>query len=471
MTAMFSEALDAYLDAHATPLEPLLQENHEETYASLSSPQMIAGPVVGRLLRFLVAIAAPRLVVEIGTFTGYSALAMAGGLPPGGRIVTCELSPERAAFAQGYFDRSPWRDRIDVRVGPGARHGAGPRRPLRLRLHRRRQGRLPGYYEAVVPKLSPRGVIAVDNTLSGGDVVDPVDERDRVMAAFNDHVQADERTENVLLSVRDGVTGSYAWRGGGRRGRSRLASSVRRPFREAPDHPRRCPRPRHPDRGRHRQGDARHPPRAAGGRRQLQGRQVVHRDGQGALPGRRRARHAQPRPAGRQDRQRGARRAHGRRLARGDLLAAPSDGDRARRPAGLGQDDGRGQARALAEERARLVGRAGGVRRLPPRRRRPAREGRRAGGRRRLRAGHRPRPGRHRALGPGPRQDRGQGRPHRRHLRAPARRRGADGRARAHPRRGQAALDPARRRRDDRPGRRQRRRAVRRPPSSSTAWS
>ena len=64
----------------------------------------------------------------------------------------------------------------------------------------------PDYYEAVVPKLSPRGVIAVDNTLSGGDVVDPVDERDRAMAAFNDHVQADERTENVLLSVRDGVT-------------------------------------------------------------------------------------------------------------------------------------------------------------------------------------------------------------------------------------------------------------------------
>ena len=64
----------------------------------------------------------------------------------------------------------------------------------------------PGYYDAVVPKLSPRGVIAIDNTLSGGDVVDPVDERDRVMAAFNDHVQADERTENVLLSVRDGVS-------------------------------------------------------------------------------------------------------------------------------------------------------------------------------------------------------------------------------------------------------------------------
>ena len=172
--------------------------------------------------------------------------------------------------------------------------------------------------------------------------------------------------------------------------------------------------------------------------------------------------HAEPRPAGRQDRQRGARRADGRRLARGDLLAAPADGHRHGRPAGLGQDDRRGQARPLAEERARLVGRARRLRRLPPGRGRPAREGRRAGRRRRLRAGHRAQPGRHRALGAGPRQDRGQGRAHRRHLGAPARRRGADGRARQHPQRGQAALDPARRRRDDRPGRRQRRRAVRR---------
>ena len=403
---------------------------------------------------------------------------MAGGLPPGGRIVTCELSPERAAFAQGYFDRSPWRDRIEVRVGPALDTVSALDGPFDFVFIDADKDGYTGYYEAVVPKLSPRGVIAVDNTLSGGDVVDPADERDRVMAAFNDHVQADERTENVLLSVRDGVSlirlrlapgpAASGWPAGGR---SRLASSVRRPLREAPDHPRRCPRPRHPDRGRHRQGDARHPPRAAGGRRQLQGRQVVHGDGQGALPGRRRARHAQPRPAGGQDRQRGARRADGRRLARGDLLAAPADGDRARRPAGLGQDDGRGQARALAEERARLVGRAGGVRRLPPRRGRPAREGRRAGRRRRLRAGHRPRPGRHRALGAGSRQGRGQGRPHRRHLRAPARRRGADGRARPHPRRGQAALDPARRRRDDRPGRGQRRRAVRRRRRSSTAWS
>jgi caffeoyl-CoA O-methyltransferase len=206
MCPIFSEALDAYVDAHATPLEALLQENHEATYASLSSPQMIAGPVLGRLLRFLVSMAAPRLVLEIGTFTGYSALSMAGGLPPEGRIVTCELSPERAAFAQGYFDRSPWGDRIEVRVGPALDTVNALDGPFDFVFIDADKEGYTDYYEAVVPKLSPGGVIAVDNTLSSGDVVDPVDERDRVMADFNDHVHADERTENVLLSVRDGVT-------------------------------------------------------------------------------------------------------------------------------------------------------------------------------------------------------------------------------------------------------------------------
>jgi predicted O-methyltransferase YrrM len=198
--------LDPYLDAQATPLEPLLQENYEETHASLSSPQMIAGPVVGRLLRFLVAVVAPRLVVEIGTFSGYSAMAMAGGLPPGGRIVTCELSPERAAFAQGYFDRSPWADRIDLRVGPALETVQALDGPFDFVFIDADKEGYPGYYDAVVPKLSPRGAIAVDNTLSGGGAADPVDDRDRAMAAFNAHVLADERTESVLLSVRDGVT-------------------------------------------------------------------------------------------------------------------------------------------------------------------------------------------------------------------------------------------------------------------------
>jgi len=206
MCPLLSDAIEAYADAHATPLEPLLEELHETTYASMSSPQMIAGPVLGRLLRFLVAMVEPRLVVEIGTFTGYSALSMAGGLPEGGRIVTCEVSPERAQFAQSWFDRSPLGERIELRVGPALETVEALDGPFDFVFIDANKDGYPSYYEAVVPKLSPRGVIAVDNTLYGGDVADPSDDNDRAMAAFNDHVQADPRTENVLLTVRDGVT-------------------------------------------------------------------------------------------------------------------------------------------------------------------------------------------------------------------------------------------------------------------------
>jgi caffeoyl-CoA O-methyltransferase len=206
MTPLLADALEDYAEAHVTPLEPLLAENYDETFASLTSPGMIAGPVLGRLLRFLVAMSAPQLVLEIGTFSGYSALAMAGGLPAGGRIVTCELSPERADFARRYFERSPYGDRIDVRVGPALDTIAGLDGPFDFVFIDADKEGYTGYYEAVVPKLSPRGVIVADNTLAGGDVVAPVDERDRAIAAFNDHVQADPRTENVLLTVRDGVT-------------------------------------------------------------------------------------------------------------------------------------------------------------------------------------------------------------------------------------------------------------------------
>jgi caffeoyl-CoA O-methyltransferase len=203
MSPLSTEAIDAYVDAHTTPLEPLMNELHEATYAEASSPYMIAGPVLGQLLRFLSAMVAPRLAVEIGTFTGYSALAIAGGLPPEGRMVTCEVSEERAAFAQSWFDRSPYAERIDLRVGPALATVTVLDGPFDFVFIDADKEGYTGYYEAVVPKLSPRGVIVVDNTLRGGRVADGSEE---AMAAFNAHVNEDPRTENVTLTVRDGVT-------------------------------------------------------------------------------------------------------------------------------------------------------------------------------------------------------------------------------------------------------------------------
>jgi caffeoyl-CoA O-methyltransferase len=133
---------------------------------------MISGPVVGRLLETLVFLIQPKLVLELGTYAGTSALMMAGALPEGGRIVTCELSDEHADWAQAGIDalavRRPHRDP----ARPATRDDRGHRRADRPLLHRRRQAGYADYYEAVLPKLSPRGLIAADNTLRGGAVLE-----------------------------------------------------------------------------------------------------------------------------------------------------------------------------------------------------------------------------------------------------------------------------------------------------------
>ena len=386
---------------------------------------------------------------------------MAGGLPPEGRIVTCELSPERADFAQGYFDRSPWGDRIEVRVGPGARHGQRPRRPLRLRLHRRRQGRLPRLLRGRRPQAlaarHDRRRQHAERRRRGR----PRDERDRAMAAFNDHVQADERTENVLLSVRDGVSLHPPGRRAGRAALDwpsvfdALSEKLQATLADVRGH------------GTLTEADIDKAMReirlalleadvnfkvvksftATVKERCLgadvlgtlnPGQQVVkivNEELAALMGGASRGVTFSPRPP--------------TVIVLAGLQGSGKTTAAAKLARWLKSEHGSSVALAACD-----VYRPAAVDQL-------VKVGA-PGRRRRLRAGHRPQPGRHRALGAGPRQDRGQGRPHRRHLRAPARRRGADGRARRHPRRGQAALDPARRRRDDRPGRGQRRRAVRR---------
>jgi caffeoyl-CoA O-methyltransferase len=199
--------VDAYAAGHSTPLEPLLEELDAATHASLGAPQMLSGPVVGRLLRTLAFSTRPRLIVEIGTYSGYSALAMAPALADGGRLITCEVSDEHADFAQGFFDRSDFGSRIELRRGPALASLEAIEGPVDFVFIDADKDGYVDYYEAVVPKLAPTGLIAADNTLRGGRVIaDPESESARVMQRFNSHVQDDPRTENVLLTVRDGVT-------------------------------------------------------------------------------------------------------------------------------------------------------------------------------------------------------------------------------------------------------------------------
>jgi caffeoyl-CoA O-methyltransferase len=189
-----------YAETQTTPAADHLAALADQTRAQLDMPQMLTGPVEGRLLEFLVWMLQPRLVLEIGTYSGYSALSMAGALPPDGRIVTCELDPERAAFARRAVEREP---RIELREGPALDAVAALDGPFDLVFVDADKEGYVDYYEAVLPKLADRGLIIADNTLRGGRAIaDPEDP----IARFNAHVAADARTVQVLLTVRDGVT-------------------------------------------------------------------------------------------------------------------------------------------------------------------------------------------------------------------------------------------------------------------------
>jgi caffeoyl-CoA O-methyltransferase len=207
---LVSDAVEAYAAAHTTPPPGPLRALAAETRATLASPEMLTGEVEGRMLEFLVFLARPQLVLEIGTYSGYSALSMAQALPAGGRIISCELDPERVAFAAAHIADAGFADRIEIRQGPALDTIEGLDGPFDLVFIDADKGGYLAYYEAVVPKLAEGGLIVVDNVLWSGRVAgDPADDDDSqtpVLRAFNDHVLADERVVSVMLTVRDGVT-------------------------------------------------------------------------------------------------------------------------------------------------------------------------------------------------------------------------------------------------------------------------
>lgn len=200
--------LDRYAEEHTTPHDPLLEELAEETRATMSAPRMLTGPVEGRFLELLVHASGARRVLEIGTFTGYSALSMAAALPPGGRIDTCEVSEKHADTARRYFARSPYGDRIELHMGSALDTIARLDGEFDLVFVDADKVNYGNYYEAVLPRLSERGLIVFDNTLWSGRVLSGEDDSEdtRALRELNDKLREDERVTCVLLTVRDGVT-------------------------------------------------------------------------------------------------------------------------------------------------------------------------------------------------------------------------------------------------------------------------
>lgn len=204
-----TDDLHAYLVAHGSPPDEIIRNLIEETRAALpDEATMQVAPEQAAFLTLLTRMLGARQAVEVGTFTGLSSLAIARGLPAGGRLTCFDISEEYTGIARRYWARAGVDDRIELRIGPAADtlHELPHERYVDFAFIDADKTGYPVYWAELVPRMRPGGVIAVDNVLRGGRVLAPRDADDRAIAAFNDEVLADVRVDIVMLPIADGLT-------------------------------------------------------------------------------------------------------------------------------------------------------------------------------------------------------------------------------------------------------------------------
>jgi caffeoyl-CoA O-methyltransferase len=203
-------ALDDYLVAHASPADDILRDLVEETHQLVPGTTMQITHDEGELLTMLVRLTGAAFAVEVGVFTGYSSICIARGLNPGGRLLACDVSEEWTSVARRYWERAGLDDRIDRRLAPAAEtlRAVPVEETVDFAFIDADKSGYPTYYEELVPRMRPGGLIVLDNVLRGGRVVDPSaqDADDRAIRQINDTITADSRVQSVMLPLRDGVT-------------------------------------------------------------------------------------------------------------------------------------------------------------------------------------------------------------------------------------------------------------------------
>jgi caffeoyl-CoA O-methyltransferase len=206
--------VEEYAEANSSPPSDLFERLAAETREKTEVPQMMVGPVEGRLLGVLVRTLRARRILELGTFTGYSSISMALALPNGGRVITTDVNEETTAIARRYAQEAGVANRIDFRVAPGLETIAGLEGQFDLVFIDADKENYVNYYDATLPLLAETGLMVVDNTLWSGAVADPENDSEttRAIRALNDRVLEDARVDNVLLTVRDGM--NLVWRRG-----------------------------------------------------------------------------------------------------------------------------------------------------------------------------------------------------------------------------------------------------------------
>ena len=201
--------LDEYISAHTTPENAALEAITRDTHVHILNPHMLSGHVQGRVLSMISHMIRPNRILELGTFTGYSALCLAEGLAEGGRLITIEHNDELEETIRRNLSRSPLGERVQLRIGDCKSVIGDLEGLFDLVFIDADKREYCAYLELVYPLVPTGGFILADNTLWDGHIIDPAYDRDKQTAglrAFNDQVAADERFEQVILPLRDGLT-------------------------------------------------------------------------------------------------------------------------------------------------------------------------------------------------------------------------------------------------------------------------
>ncbi len=204
-----SPAINDYLLAHSEPADEVLRDLAEETRRELADRAgMQISHDEGELLTMLVRLTGARQAVEVGTFTGYSSTCIARGLPADGHLLCCDVSEEWTSIARRYWERAGVSDRIELRIAPALEtlRSLPTERSLDFAFIDADKTGYPAYFEEIVTRTRPGGLIVLDNMLRDGRVLEPQNDDDRAIDALNDALLADDRVDVVLLPVRDGVS-------------------------------------------------------------------------------------------------------------------------------------------------------------------------------------------------------------------------------------------------------------------------
>ena len=206
MSFIVPKKIEAYAARHTEKESSLLKRLVRATYRRTEIPQMQVGHLEGAFLRLLVHLTRARRILEIGTFTGYSALVMAEALPTSGHLITCDIDPVNTRIARKFWRASPHGKKITLKLGPAAQTIRRLKGPFDFVFIDADKENYIRYWDLCLPKVRRGGLIAADNVLWSGRVLNPESKTDRAVARFNKHVKKDARVEAVMVTVRDGIT-------------------------------------------------------------------------------------------------------------------------------------------------------------------------------------------------------------------------------------------------------------------------